>query len=209
MKGQVGRKHGAPINERSSLLCLALQALFFVSGAILGQVFSARVSPENSRELQRYLHDYFSLDRPEVITGQEFFSALLIYFRYPLLAFFLGFSTVGALLTLPLTAVFGGFLSFSICCFSLSFGEGGALLALAVFGLRCLVTLPCYFYLAVPALARVSAALWKGKRIRQPAGPGNSWLRLPVVFMVLFAGALAELHFGPELVHLAVGQLFH
>lgn len=209
MAGQVGRKRIVVIHERSSLLCLVLLAACFAVGVILGQVFSGRVPQESCQELQRYLTDYFSLDRLERFTGQEFFSALLIYFRYPLLAFLLGMSTAGALMILPLTAVFGGFLSFSVCCFSLSFGEGGPLLALAVFGLRCLVTLPCYFYLAAPALERMFAAAGKGKRIRQPTGSGISWLRLPAVLAVLLAGALAELRFGPDLVQLAVGQLFH
>lgn len=41
------------------------------------------------------------------------------------------------------------FLSFSVCCFTAAFGVDGILLAFAVFGLRCMVTLPCYLLLAV------------------------------------------------------------
>ena len=70
-------------------------------------------------------------------------SALVLYFRYPLLAFLLGFASIGIVLLPCLTVAFGFFLSFSVCCFTAAFGPGGVLVALAVFGLRCLVTRPC------------------------------------------------------------------
>lgn len=58
----------------------------------------------------------------------------MLYIRYPLLAFFLGFASIGVVL-LPCAALaFGFFLSFSVCCFTASFGGDGVVLALAVLG---------------------------------------------------------------------------
>ena len=52
-----------------------------------------------------------------------------------LLAFLLGFASVGAVLLPALTAAYGFFLSFSVCCFTAAFGRSGVLLALAAAGM--------------------------------------------------------------------------
>ena len=124
-----------------------------------------------------------------------------MYFRYPLAAFLLGFASIGVLALPLVTGAFGGFLSFSVCCFTASFGPDGVLLALAVFGLRCVVTLPCYFLLAVPALERSTAlaclSLGGGRRAG-PALYGREWWgRLAVVAGVLLAGVCADLMLTP------------
>lgn len=97
-------------------------------------------------------------------------SAVVIYFRYPLLAFLLGFASIGVVLLPCVTVAYGFFLSFSVCCFTAAFGAGGVLLALAVFGLRCVVTLPCYFLLAVPSwgtsACRPGRLVWEGTALR-------------------------------------------
>ena len=106
------------------------------------------------------------------------------------------------MLLLPLvTGAFGFFLSFSVCCFTAAFGPGGVLLALAVFGLRCAVTLPCYFLLAVPALER-SAALaclsLGGGRCSAPVDYGRKWWsRLAVISGALAAGMCTDLMLAP------------
>ena len=73
-------------------------------------------------------------------------------------------------------------------------------LALAVLGLRCGVTLPCFFLLAVPAwsacAALTSFSAGKGRRVYD-----RRWLlRLVLVMLVLLAGACVELWFLPRFV---------
>lgn len=80
------------------------------------------------------------------MTPQAMLSALVLYYRYPLFAVLLGFASIGVALLPCLTAAFGFSLSFSVCCFTASFGGNGVLLALAVFGVRCAVTLPVFFF---------------------------------------------------------------
>ena len=151
-----------PTVQLPTLPRLLLLALFFLAGVLLGQVLSGRVPDTTGDELRRYLEDYVRLGGEGAPTVQTALSALVIYFRYPLFAFLLGFASIGVVLLPCVTAAYGFFLSFSVCCFTAAFGVDGVLLALAVFGLRCMVTLPCYFLLA--------AASW-GTSAGLAAGP--------------------------------------
>ena len=179
---------------------LLVLALFFFAGILLGQVFSSRVPDTTGDELARYLKDFLKVGEEDP-SPRAALSAAVLYFRYPLAAFLLGFASIGVLALPLVTGAFGGFLSFSVCCFTASFGPDGVLLALAVIGLRCVVTLPCYFLLAVPALER-SAALaclsLGGGRRAGPALYGREWWgRLAAVAGVLLAGVCADLMLTP------------
>ena len=197
---------------RGPWLRLALLTACFLLGVFLGQVLSARVGAETAEELDRYLHGYFSLPSPPETGGMAALSTLTVYFRYPLLAFLLGFASVGAVLLPAFTAAYGFFLSFSVCCFTAAFGRSGVLLALAVFGLRCLVTLPCYFCVAVPALEKSAAlaalSLNRGGRAAPPTYGRPWWLRCGAVCGVLTAGVLAELLTGPRLLAWTLQWIF-
>ncbi|MPM56568.1 hypothetical protein SDC9_103377 [bioreactor metagenome] len=153
----------------------------------------------------------FFTEYPPEPTGRTVLSALAVYFRYPLLAFLLGFASVGAALLPAVTAAYGFFLSFSVCCLTAAFGPGGVLLALAVFGLRCLITLPCYFAVAVPALeksvALAALSLEKGGRPSPPVYDKAWWLRFAVVSAVLSAGVLTELLVTPWLLNWVLGMI--
>ena len=90
-------------------------ALFFLAGVLLGQVLSGRVPDTTGDELRRYLEDYVRLGGEGAPTVQTALSALVIYFRYPLFAFLLGFASIGVVLLPCVTAAYGFFLSFSAC----------------------------------------------------------------------------------------------
>ena len=182
---------------RRPLIRLLILALFFFAGILLGQVFSGQVPDATGVELARYLKDYLQVE--EDLTPQAAWSAAVLYFRYPLAAFLLGFASIGILLLPFVTGAFGFFLSFSVCCFTAAFGPDGVLLAMAVFGLRCAVTLPCYFLLAVPALERsMELAFLAFGRGRAPVDYGRDWWRLlAVVCGVLLGGMCAELMLAP------------
>ena len=121
--------------QTSLLLRLVLLALFFLGGIFLGQVLAGKVPDATGQELTEYLRGYVALEAG--VTPQAMLSALVLYYRYPLFAVLLGFASIGVALLPCLTAAFGFSLSFSVCCFTASFGGNGVLLALAVFGVRC------------------------------------------------------------------------
>lgn len=186
---------------RRPLVHLLILALFFFAGVVLGQVFSSRIPDATGEELRRYLTDFLNLEEAGDFSSRTALSAAVLYFRYPLSAFLLGFASIGILLLPLMTGIFGFFLSYSVCCFTAAFGPDGVLLALAVFGLRCAVTLPCYFLLAVPSLERsmalVSLSFGKGRRSTPVAYGREWWERLAVISGVLAAGMCAELMLAP------------
>lgn len=178
-------------------LCLLLLAFFFACGIFLGQALSARWAAETAWELREYLEGYLAL--PE---EKEFWetlpSALFLYFRGPLLVFFLGYLGVGALL-LPLSTLALGFsLSFAVCCFAAAFGRAGVLLAAAAFGIRSLVSVPGCLLLAVPSLRSAGCRIFH-KRMENNAG---RWKRLLAVSTALLAGLLLESALSPGMLRL-------
>ena len=186
-------------------------ALFFLAGVLLGQVLSGRVPDTTGDELRRYLEDYVRLGGEGAPTVQTALSALVIYFRYPLFAFLLGFASIGVVLLPCVTAAYGFFLSFSVCCFTAAFGVDGVLLALAVFGLRCMVTLPCYFLLAAASwgtsagLAAVSFG--RGRRTAPVVYGRACWVRFGACCLALLAGVCAELFLSPVLLRLMLERI--
>ena len=191
--------------ENQTLLRILFLAAFFLCGVFFGQAAALRVPPAVGRELRNYLSDFLLLEEGS-LRSEAVLSALLIYFRYPLLACLLGFMSLGLVLLPCAAAVFGFFFSFSVCCFTAVFGGEGVLLALAVFGLRCAVTLPCFFLLAVPAWSASASlaafSVGKGKRVTVY---DRRWLvRLGIVVLVLFAGVCVELFVSPYLLRLAL-----
>ena len=181
---------------------LLFLALFFFAGVILGQVFSGHVPDAAGAELTRYLTDYLKVEGADRASPAAL-SAAVLYFRYPLAAFLMGFASIGVLLLPVATAAFGFFLSFSVCCFTAAFGSDGVLLAMAVFGLRCAVTLPCYFLLAVPSLEHSAAlaclSFGRGRRTAPVVYGRMWWSRLAVLSGVLLAGMCADLMLTPLL----------
>ncbi|MCI6055107.1 hypothetical protein [Dysosmobacter sp.] len=178
---------------------------------ILGQVLAGRVPAETGAELNRYLEDYVRVGGQTGRSAAAALSAVVIYFRYPLLAFLLGFASIGVVLLPCVTVAYGFFLSFSVCCFTAAFGADGVLLALAVFGLRCAVTVPCYFLLAVPswgtsaALAAVSFG--SGRRCAPVIYGRSCWLRLGLSAAALLAGVCADLLLAPALLGMILERI--
>ena len=195
-----------------SLQRLLILATFFLAGILSGQIMTSHVLNITGEELQRYLSDYVRLGGGvECVSVSTFFSTFVVYFRYPFLAFFLGFTSIGAVALPCVTMVFGFFLSFSVCCFVAAFGVNGILLSLAFFGLRCIVTLTCYFLLAVVSwrtsialamlsLGNRSAPIHYGKRW---------WIRVVACMIVLFLGVCMDMFLSQRLLQIALRCVIH
>ena len=189
---------------------LLLLAFFFVCGILMGQALSARGAEGTAGELREYLEGYLSLPEEKGF-WETLPSSLFLYFRYPLLAFLLGYLGAGVAL-LPLSAAAFGFsLSFSVCCFTAAFGVDGVLLAVAVFGLRCMVTLPCYFLLAAASWgtsAGLAAVSFGRRRRTAPVVYGRAcWVRFGACCLALLAGVCAELFLSPVLLRLMLERI--
>ena len=190
---------------------LLFLALFFLASVLLGQVLAGKVPDGTGGELTRYLTDYVYLYGQTAPESRAFWETVVIYFRYPLLAVFLGFTSVGVVLVPVVAAAFGFFLSFSVSCFTAAFGGEGVLLALAVSGLRCAVTLPCFFLLAVPSWQAswtlASLSLGRGQRTAPVVYGRVWWLRAGLAAAVLLAGVCADHALSPVLLRLALERV--
>lgn len=203
-------KQHRPGGQTSPPFRWALLALFFLCGICIGQVLAGRISAGVRQELSDYLRAFAALDEP--VTVATVLSAMWLYLRDPLLAALLGFASIGTVLLPLLTTAFGFFLSFSVSCFTAAFGPDGVQLALAALGPRCLVTLPCYFLLAVPAWGSAAAlARWsfgRGRRTAPVVSGTGWWVRVGVCCLVLLAGACTELFCVPPLLHWVLDRMF-
>ena len=192
---------------RRPLFRLGVLSVCFLAGAVCGQALASGMPETAAAELRRYLSDRLRGDGLYDISSAVLPTALL-YLRYPALAAVLGFTSVGGLLLCVTAAVFGFLLSFSIGCFTAAYGEGGILLAAAVLGIRCLVTIPCFFLLAVPAMG-TSASLLRltlgGRRVIPEGEARLSWLGICAA--VLLAGICADLVLTPRLLHWAMKRI--
>ena len=193
----------------SPLPRLVLLALFFFAGVLLGQVLASRVSAETGEELRQYLQGYMRLEGGS--STRTAVATAVVYFRYPVLAFLLGFSSIGVVLLPLTTAACGFFFSFSVCCFTATFGGGGVLLSLAVFGLRCLVTLPCYFLVASAswgaAVGLASGSVGSGRTGAPVVYGAAYWKRLGMCCLALLGGVCLDLMISPWLTELVLEQL--
>ena len=120
----------------------------------------------------------------------------------PALTFLWGFTSLGVPLVCLTAAGFGFALSFSLGCFAAAFGWEGILLSASAMGFRALVTLPCFFLLALTSMDR---AAW----LFRPSGRTRPDRRIcaAVCTAVLLAGAAADCYVTPRLLRLALDWL--
>lgn len=187
---------GMALNRRS--FWLFILAGCFILGILAGQVLAHQTIAAESSQLSAYLKTYLTLE-PEC---SSFFFILFLYFRYPCLAFFLGFSA-GREFFLPLiTAVQGLFLAYSVNCFTVALGNQGWLLAAATVGLRCVLTLPCYFYIVLLTLERVRTGDTSAGRKERLIGDTAYLLRCACCVGLLFLAALLDYSVAPKVLQI-------
>ena len=154
---------------------------------------ACRASVQINEELSAYLSAYLNAVRQCTSSPDVGCSLAAMYIWGPALAFLLAFTGIGAVLLPLLTAAYGFFPAYAVSCMAASFGRQGVLMAAVFFGLRCLITFPCFFLLAVPsweaAVVRFRASFGIGYPVQ--ADSRRCWLRLIGVCLTLCLGDLA------------------
>ena len=202
--------------QNHTLARLIPLALCLAGGAVLGQVAAAAVPETTAEELRRYLSGYYQAGGGYPISGEisgayqtggeidggyqtgsgivvtaaDTARALSAYSSCPLLAFLLGWTGAGAAALCILAATFGFLISFSIGCFGAAYGRAGIVIAAAALGIRCAVTLICFFLLALPYFPKTERRLDR-RRLEECAA-------------LLAAGVCAEMLIVPRLIRLAL-----
>lgn len=178
-----------------------LLALFLVSGILWGYAVSGRCAADTGDELREYLSAYASTASEKPFSLQPALRTLVCYFRSPVLAFLLGFASIGVAAIPLLLAAQGFVFSFSLFSFAAAVGRYGLIAVASLFAARMLAVLPCTFILASAAMEKSYAlallSLGKGKR-SSPVSYGRAyWYRLACCCVCLLAGSALELWLAP------------
>jgi len=198
--------------SRGEFYGLMVCAVFFTLGVVMG-TFSARtLDTAGTLALRESMTGRLGQIVDGTYVAPGFFSVLEAFGRDHLIALFLGFSLLGVFGLPVLSGVRGFSLSFSIAAFLRAFGPEGLPVALSLFGLGALITIPCFFLLSAQAFG-ASARLGKlvlgaGKVQSEPLFGRRYWVRLGFVCVGIFVAVLLELYATPVLVAWAGSFLF-
>jgi len=189
--------------DAALLRCIALAACFFM-GAMMGCVWSGGL---DDQALSAYLMDFCTAADDQV----SLVSCVVLYYGYVLLAFLLGFSSVGVIFIPVLSTVMGFLSMYTISCFTSAFGRPGIVLALGVLAVRLLFTLPCFFSVASSAWVLSGSlallVLGKGKRAAPVHYGRDYFLLFLLCVVILTAGILCERVLTPVLFRMVL-ELF-
>lgn len=179
-----------------------------LGGILLGQVYANRISESVIFEIKSYLKNYICLDGIRDYSTEAFFSTFWGYFRYPLISYLLGFSSIGILLLPFVSLVFGFLLSFFVSCFTAAYGTHGILLSLAVIGVRCIVTLPCFLLISVHSFGRslrlVRLAFGSGRHTASAESGAVHFKTLCIFSVILILGVCADVFVSPQILRLVL-----
>ena len=178
--------------------------LFFLCGTFMG-IFSARALDATGAFILRgnvlsliesILGDYY--------TAPNFWMSLWLTGRYHLIAVFLGFSVLGVFLLPVLAAVRGFYLSFSIAALIRAFGPSAFPLALSLFGIWAVFTVPTLFFLlnhSFRTAVQLAGSLFSGPKVLFSHLYGRKFTVLTFLsFFTLVVVVLLELYFTRALV---------
>lgn len=185
---------------------LLMVCFLFIIGVLLGIFAHGIVTAQDNHLLQTYLLEFAQVGAGAEDRVAALLSVVTVYFRYPLLVAACGLVAAGLVLIPLLCLAQGAFLSFAVCCFASALGRTGVLLALAAFGVRCLITLPCTFFLAAQAMVRSYERL---QTVKQKEKPHLLFDVRSVgkCFLILLIGVAVELTVVPKLLQLALARI--
>lgn len=181
------RRVGRPAKTWDGLTQLAFLAVCFAAG-VLGGFFFSGWSGDNP-DLLDYLRRYFQMMGQRNGAEPSLWSSVWELARWPLAAFLLGSTALGAA-GLPLLLGARGFLlSYAAATLSRLFGLPGAAVSLTAFGMTALVAVPVLFVVSADAF-RQSLRRLAGER--SPAWSQRVQALTPCAGLLVLAAALQQ-----------------
>ena len=178
----------------------------FLAGALGGGVLAGLMGEEGRAAFSEFFLGY----RSALAAGMGLPSLGALVWncvKWPLLAFLLGFGSLGVALEPFLFALRGFFLSYCIAGLVRAMAGQGALLALALFGAEAAFALPVFFVLGTQGWAAARTLrghLFYSPRLKSPYVDGY-WARSIFCGIVLILGALVEYAALPPLLKSLAG----
>lgn len=203
---QKGRR--VAVKESKNLTGLVWFTLLLFLGIGLGIGLSYTFDQTTGAELTQYLNGYVSLS--QTMTPQLIFTMTKLYFTPVLVAFCLGFVSIGVVLLPIWTVLYGATLSFCVSVLVATFGQSGLWVAMALLSIRCLVSLPCYLWVALQAhsgarsLAQVCLGVKKGTSLGYD---GACYWGFAMWGIVLLLGVCIDCWLSPRLLSWALVTL--
>ncbi|MCM1297359.1 MAG: hypothetical protein NC311_17605 [Muribaculaceae bacterium] len=178
----------------------------FLAGALGGGALAALMGTEDQAAFSDFFLGYRSalsggLGLPSL--GALLWSGV----KWPVLAFFLGFTALGIIMLPFLFALRGFLLSYCIAGLVRAMEGQGALLALALFGFEAVFALPILFVLGIQswdAARALKGHLFYTPKLKSPYVDGY-WLRCLLCAILLVFGTLAENAALPSLLKAVAG----
>ncbi len=135
--------------------------------------------------------------------------AAVTMFRYPVLALLCGLAVFGVIAEPLLAGARGFFLCFAATALMRLYGGAGLLLAAARGTVECLISIPCFLYLAAGGFVSSASII---ASIGGRAKPGTLFsklylIRTALILALIGLGTLAELYITPILVSAAAGLI--
>jgi len=182
---------------------LAILGVCFGAGALSGFLFSG--ASGDSPELLDYLRRYFQMAGQGSGAGPSLWASVWDLARWPLAAFLLGPTTLGALGIPLLLGARGFLLSFSAATFARLFGLPGMVASLTAFGVTALLVVPVLFVVSADAF-RQSLARLSGERA--PAWSQRAQALAPCAGLLVLAVALQQT-LMPAILTAVCARMFH
>jgi len=190
--------------DKLDTIGFALCSGFFLAGALAGAVSANYISEYSDTLLKNY---FLSAESGIFISG-GLLKSLFDSFLYHMVAVFLGFAAFGFLL-LPLLSGLKGFvLTFVATAVIKVLGSTGWLVALSLFGLTSLISLPCLFVLSVQAFTAsftLTGALLKRRTVPRSIYGKVYFVRCLLCAAALIITAFIDAYLAPLLASLAAG----
>lgn len=176
---------------------LLLNCVGFFSGAVGGILLARWLSGQGIVSLQNWMAGYALAFTTQGGVRVPFGAVLWDMVRWPLFLWLLGYSAMGRWMLPAAFGMRGFLLAFGVAGLAWSVDRGLAL-ALALFGLSNLVSLPVCFLLGVQSWER--AVTIRDRLFAIPSGlNGKYWRKSALALGALLLGALMEYWFLPPL----------
>ncbi len=190
--------------SKNAITFIALSAVL-LCGVIVGSVTASFIESDTAYKLSTSISSSASAGIND--TARFLPTTLLNLLKYPLIAFLLGFTLLGIGLIPLVVGLRGYFLAFSIGVVIKLYGLDGIWLSVALWGLQCLVSIPCLLLISVQSFncARAQMQLFTGgKRVII----GSVFTKAHFVFfgiciLVLILFSFIEVFITPKLINFA------
>lgn len=183
----------------------AILLLFLVLGTVAGMIFTKQTGEGSAlTTLEKSIGEIVQNGVGEYSFIKTFFNSV----KFPLVIFLLGFTAFGVFLTPFVVCIKGCLLSMSVSAIVNSFGAKGFLLALSMFGIQALASIPCIIVISSYSMEVSKGFLsvfskFKKNSLKTRPQTSSFVIFFLIITFLLFLFSLLDVTVTPKLVSLS------